>query len=81
MRRKFALAIAVGTAIGGLAMTSGADAQRCGSQPDFDPSFINSTGEAVVMFDPTAKTDGTHPMRPGQITKSICAGSPFQPPE
>lgn len=79
--KEVAVAIAVGTAIGGLAMTSGADARRCGSQPDFDPSFINSTGEAVVMNDPTAKTDETHPATPGQTTRLICAGAPLPPPE
>jgi hypothetical protein len=76
MRRKFAVAIAVGTVLGGLSLTGGADAARCGSQPDFESDFINSTGEAVVMNDPTAKTDGTHPSRPGQTTSFICAGSP-----
>jgi hypothetical protein len=76
MRRKLAVALAVGAAIGGLGLTGGADAARCGSQPDFDPSFINSTGEAVVMNDPTAKTDGTHPDVPGQKTILVCAGAP-----
>lgn len=76
MRRKFAEALVVGTVIGGLGLTGGADAARCGSRLDFDLDFLNSTGEAVVGNDPTAKTEGTHPVKPGQTTILFCAGAP-----
>ena len=77
IRRKLAVTIAIGAVVGGLGLTGGAEAARCGSRPDFEPGgFTNSTGEAVVLNDPTAKTDGTHPFQPGQTTILFCQGAP-----
>ena len=81
-KNRIAIAVTAGALLGLMGMSGGADASRCGAQPDGivelpGPNETwDSPGEVISYLNTNGIRSNTFDAPPGQLVKQLCAGAP-----